>query len=118
MEFFNIVPSAKIVLALFTFAVQVPSTEGYGYGLTTFAVTAAGFFFSTLQPALLEFVAEASYPANEGMSCMLMYFGTQITGIIYNEVYNPLTKASGTPTVPNAVCESFLHILCAVLYIL
>ena len=34
---------------------------------------------------------------------MLMYFGTQITGIVYNEVYSPLVQASGTPTVPNAV---------------
>ena len=94
---------AVVFLALFTFAVQVPSSESYGYGLTIFAVTAAGFFFSTLQPALLEFVAEASYPANEGMSCMLMYLGTQVTGIVYNMVYAPLSKASGTPTVPNAV---------------
>ena len=56
-----------VFLALFTFAVQVPAGDSYGYPLLTFAFAAAGLSLGALQPALLEFVAEASFPASEGM---------------------------------------------------
>ena len=66
-----------LFLALFTFAVQVPASQGYGYALLTSAFAAAGIALGALQPALLEFVAEASFPANEGMSCMLLFWVRQ-----------------------------------------
>ena len=57
---------------------------------------ALGFFFSALQPAILELAAEVTYPKPPFVSCSLVYLFSQFSGFAFifisQKLTNPVTK--------------------------
>ncbi len=81
---------ASLSMAAFTYVLTLKDTTR-NLILITVCACSAGFAFSTMQPALLDIVAERTFPVPQGYTCAMLYFGTMVMGAVYIAIGDYMT---------------------------